>query len=79
MYEIVYVLTVESTIFGLLGVMLVAQRWDVFASSPDVAWPVLSTCLLLILSYSQVLLVLCCAIGISQFGSLTHSLMDACE
>ena len=78
MYEIVYVLTVESTIFGLLGVMLVAQRWDVFASSPDVAWPVLSTCLLLIFSYSQVLLVLCCAIGVSQFGSLTHSLMDAC-
>ena len=38
----------------------------------------LSTCLLLILGYSQVLLVLCCAIGISQFGSLTHSLMDAC-
>jgi len=78
MYEIVYVLTVESTIFGLLGVMLVAQRWDVFSSTQEAAWPVLSSSLLLILAYSQLLLVLCCAIGVGQFGSLTYSLMDAC-
>jgi hypothetical protein len=78
MYEIVYVLTVESTIFGLFGVMLVAQRWDVFSSTQDAAWPVLSSSVLLILAYSQLLLVLCCAIGVGQFGSLTYSLMDAC-
>lgn len=78
MYEIVYVLTVESTIFGLFAVMLVAQRWDVFSSTQDAAWPVFSSSVLLILAYSQLLLVLCCAIGVGQFGSLTYSLMDAC-
>lgn len=78
MYEIVYVLTVESTIFFMVAVILVAQHWDVFASSQDAAWPVLSSSLLLILAYSQVLLLLCCAIGVGQFGSLTYSLMDAC-
>jgi hypothetical protein len=78
MHELVYVLTVESIVFGLLGVMLVAQRWEVFESPQATAWPVLSTCILLIFGYSQVLLALCCGIAIGKFGSLTHSLMHAC-
>ena len=78
MHELVYVLTVESFVFGLLGVLLVAQRWDVFQWPEGRAWPVFSTCLVVIFGYSQILLALCCGIAIGRFGALTHSLMDAC-
>ena len=78
MHELVYVLTVESLVFGLLGVLLVAQRWNIFQWPEGRAWPVFSTCLVLILGYSQILLVLCCGIAVGKFGVLTHSLMDAC-
>ena len=78
MHELVYVLTVESLVFGLLGVLLVAQRWNITQWPDDRAWPVFSTCLVLIFAYSLFQIVLCCVIAIGRFGALTHSLMDAC-
>jgi hypothetical protein len=78
MHELVYVLTVEAFVFGLLAVLLVAQRWDVWEWRADRAWPVFSSCVLLLLGYAQVLLVLCCAIAVGRFGVLAHGIMDAC-
>ena len=78
MHEPVYVLTVEAVVFGLLGVVLVAQRLDVAQFPAGTAWPVFSSCIVLMLAYAQVLLSLCCAIAIGQFGALAHGMMDAC-
>jgi hypothetical protein len=78
MHELVYVLTVEAFVFGLVAVLLVAQRWDVWESRADRAWPVFSSCVVLILGYAQVLLVLCCFIAVGRFGVLAHGMMDAC-
>ena len=78
MHELVYVLTVESFVFGLLGVLLIAQRWNIMQWPEDRAWPVFSSCLVLIFSYSLFQIVLCCVIAVGRFGVLTHSLMDAC-
>lgn len=78
MHESVYVLTVETFVFGLLGVLLVAQRLDVAQFPAGTAWPVFSSCIVLMLAYAQVLLALCCAIAIGQFGALAHGMMDAC-
>ena len=78
MYEFVYVLTVEAFCFGLLGVVLVAQTLDIFALPANKVWPVLSTSILFVLVYVQILLFLCCAISVSKFGVLAHGMMDAC-
>ena len=78
MHELVYVLTVESFVFGLLGVLLIAQRWNIMQWPDDRSWPVFSSCLVLIFSYSLFQIVLCCVIAVGRFGVLTQSLMDAC-
>ena len=78
MYELVYVLTIESFVFGLLGLLIVGQRWDITQWPDNATWPVFSTSMVLIFAYALFQIVLCCAIAIGRFGSLTHSLMDAC-
>lgn len=78
MHELVYVLTVEALIFGMLCVVLVAQRFDVFDWPAGRAWPVFSSCVLLVLGYAEVLLALCCFIAVGRFGVLAQGVMDAC-
>jgi hypothetical protein len=78
MRELVYVLTVEALIFGLLCVVLVAQRVDVFAWPAGHAWPVYSSSLLLVLGYALFLLCLCCFIFVGRFGAFSHMIIDAC-
>ena len=78
MYELVYVLTIESFVFGILGLLIVGQRWDITQWQDNATWPVFSTSMVLIFAYALFQVVLCCAIAIGRFGSLTHSLMDAC-
>ena len=71
-------LTVESFVFGFLVVLLVAQTFDVAQFPAWTACPLFSCCIVLMLAYAQVLLALCCAIAIGQFGALAHGMMDAC-
>ncbi len=73
-----YVLTVEALIFGMLCVVLVAQRVDVFNWPAGRTWPVFSSCVLLVLAYAQLLLALCCFFAVGRFGVLVHGMMDAC-
>ncbi len=79
MHELLYVLTVESLVFGLLGVLLIAQRWNIMQWPEDRVWPVFSSCLVLMFAYSLFQIVLCCVIAVGWFCVLTHSLMDAYE
>jgi hypothetical protein len=78
MRELVYVLTVEALIFGMLCVMLVAQRINVFDWPAGRTWPVFSSCVLLVLAYVQLLLAMCCFFAVGRFGVLMHGVMDAC-
>ena len=78
MHELVYVLTVEAAVFDSLGVLLVAQRWNVLEWSAAESWPVFSSSLVLIFAYAQVLLILCCAIAVGKFGESTYGVIDAC-
>jgi len=78
MHELVYVLTVEALVFGMLCVVLVAQRLDVFDWPAGRTWPVFSSCVLLVLAYAQLLLALCCFIAVGRFGAQTQGMMDAC-
>ena len=73
MHELVYVLTVEAFCFRLLGVILIAQTFDVFDLGANKVWPVLSTSLFFILVYVLVLLLTCCAISVGKFGVLGPS------
>lgn len=78
MHELVYVLTVEALVFGMLFVVLVAQRLDVFDWPAGHTWPVFSSSVLLVLAYAQLLLALCCFIAVGKFGAQTQGIMDAC-
>lgn len=78
MHELVYVLTVEAAVFGSLGVLLAAQRWNVLQWSDTESLPVFSSSLVLMFAYAQVLLLLGCAIAVGKFGELTFGVMDAC-
>jgi hypothetical protein len=78
MRELVYVLTMEALIFGLLCVVLVAQRVDVFDWPAGHAWPVFSTSILLVLGYALFLLWLCCFIFVGRFGAFSHLIIDGC-
>ena len=78
MHELVYVLTVEALIFGLLGVVLVAQRFNVFQWPLGETWPVFASCVMFVLAYAQVLLMLCCSIAVAGLGALSLGVMDAC-
>ena len=76
MSEQTYAFTVEAFIIGLCNVNLVAQRWDVFAWPMGRTWPVLSTTLLILLAYAQLLLFLACFIKVSNLTALS---MEICE
>lgn len=78
MNELIYVLTVEALVFGLLCVVLVAQRLDIFDWPVGRTWPVFSSCLLFVLAYVQLLQTLCCFIAVGRFGVLARGIMDAC-
>lgn len=78
MHELVYVLTVEAVVFGFLGTQLVAQRWNTLEWSPAESIPVLSSSLVLMFAYAQVLLVLSCALAVGKFGMASYGVMDAC-
>jgi hypothetical protein len=78
MNEMVYVLTVETLVFGALCTLLLAQRWDVFAWPADRTWPVFGSCLQLLLVYSAALQVVCCFLAGGHFVHIAPEIRDAC-
>ncbi len=78
MNELVYVLAVEALVFGALCTGIVAQRVDVFTWPVDSTWPVLSTSLLTLLLYAQLLVLVCCFVDAGRFASFTPEVRDAC-
>lgn len=78
MHELVYVLTIEAAVFGMVGAILVAQRWNVLEWSSSESPPVFSSSLLFIFAYAELLLIVCCALAASNLGTSTLGVMDAC-
>lgn len=78
MNELVYVLAVEALIFGMICIVVVAQRVDVFNWPSNQTWPVLSTSLQILLVDAHALLIICCFISAGSFFSLASELRDAC-
>lgn len=77
MNELVYVLTVEAVVFGLLSTVVTAQRIDVFSWPEDQTWPVFGTSVLVILAYSLLLLVICSVVKASRLGELAEDICHA--
>ena len=77
MNELVYVLTVEALVFGALCTLLVAQRLDVLAWPVDRTWPVLGSCLQLLLACSAVLLLVCGFLAAGRFAQIAPYVRDA--
>ncbi|NBX17209.1 MAG: hypothetical protein EBR09_07580 [Proteobacteria bacterium] len=77
MNELVYVLTVEAIVFGLLSTVVVAQRMDVFYWPADETWPVMGTSVLVILGYSLLLLIICSVVKASRLGELAEDICHA--
>jgi hypothetical protein len=77
MNELVYVLAVEALVFGALCTVLVAQRLNVFIWPAAQTWPVLASCVQVLLLTAHVLLLLCCFIAAGRFGSFAPDVRDA--
>jgi hypothetical protein len=77
MNEWVYVLTVEALIFGLVSTILTAQRIDVFTWPKGHTWPVFGTGVLMVLTYSLSLVLICNFIKASRLHSLAEDVSHA--